>query len=60
MTPETIRRDFEELEEQQLLTRVHGGAVKYIKLRKEQDFLRKLDMQKEGNDKLLKRLRAEL
>ena len=47
VAPETIRRDFDELEEQHLLTRVHGGAVKFINLRKEPEFLRKMDMQKE-------------
>jgi DeoR/GlpR family transcriptional regulator of sugar metabolism len=48
VAPETIRRDFDELEEQHLLTRVHGGAVKFINLRKEPEFLRKMDMQKEA------------
>lgn len=48
VAPETIRRDFDELEEQHLLTRVHGGAVKFINLRKEPEFLRKLDMQKDA------------
>lgn len=48
VAPETIRRDFDELEEQQLLTRVHGGAVKYMNLRKEPEYLRKMDMQKEA------------
>lgn len=48
VAPETIRRDFDELEDQYLLTRVHGGAVKYINLRKEPEFLRKMDMQKEA------------
>ncbi|TQR18807.1 DeoR/GlpR family DNA-binding transcription regulator [Psychrobacillus soli] len=48
VAPETIRRDFDELEEQHLLTRVHGGAVKFINLRKEQEYLRKMDMQKEA------------
>ena len=46
VAPETIRRDFDELEEQHLLTRVHGGAVKFINLRKEPEYLRKMDMQK--------------
>lgn len=48
VAPETIRRDFDELEEQHLLTRVHGGAVKFINLRKEPQYLRKMDMQKEA------------
>ena len=37
-----------ELEEQHLLTSVHGGAVKFINLRKEPEYLRKMDMQKEA------------
>ncbi|MDI2585577.1 DeoR/GlpR family DNA-binding transcription regulator [Psychrobacillus sp. NEAU-3TGS] len=48
VAPETIRRDFDELEEQHLLTRVHGGAVKFINLRKEPEYLRKINMQKEA------------
>ncbi|MFJ8098838.1 DeoR/GlpR family DNA-binding transcription regulator [Lysinibacillus sp. NPDC096212] len=48
VAPETIRRDFDELEQQHLLTRVHGGAVKYTNVRNEPAFLRKLQMQKEA------------
>jgi DeoR/GlpR family transcriptional regulator of sugar metabolism len=44
VTPETIRRDLTELEEQEQVTRVHGGAVLYTKLEKEQVFLKKLDI----------------
>jgi DeoR family transcriptional regulator, fructose operon transcriptional repressor len=44
VTPETIRRDLTELEEQEQLSRVHGGAVIFRKLEKEQAFLRKLDI----------------
>ena len=42
VTPETIRRDLTELEEQGQLTRVHGGAVFYTKLEKEQAFYESL------------------
>ena len=38
VAPETIRRDFDELEQQHLLTRVHGGAVKYTNVRNEPAF----------------------
>ncbi|XRD25987.1 DeoR family transcriptional regulator [Lysinibacillus fusiformis] len=48
VAPETIRRDFDELEQQRLLTRVHGGAIKYTNVRNEPAFLRKLQMQKEA------------
>uniref|UniRef100_UPI0020BF5F12 DeoR family transcriptional regulator n=1 Tax=Lysinibacillus sp. D4B1_S16 TaxID=2941231 RepID=UPI0020BF5F12 len=33
VAPETIRRDFDELEQQRLLTRVHGGDNKYTNVR---------------------------
>lgn len=54
VVPETIRRDFAELEVLHLLTRVHGGAVKFLNLRKEPEFLRKLDMQKEAKRQIAK------
>ncbi len=52
VAPETIRRDFDELEQQQILTRVHGGAVKYTNVRNEPAFLRKLQMQIEAKRKI--------
>lgn len=54
VTPETIRRDFLELEGRHLLTRVHGGAVKYTPLRKEPEFSRKLDIQREAKRQIAK------
>ncbi|MBA9028722.1 MULTISPECIES: DeoR/GlpR family DNA-binding transcription regulator [Bacillaceae] len=52
VTPETIRRDLTELEEQGQLTRVHGGAVLYTKLEEEQVFLRKLDMNRAEKEQI--------
>ena len=48
VAPETIRRDFDELEQQHLLSRVHGGAIKYTNVRNEPVFLRKLQMHKDA------------
>lgn len=48
VAPETVRRDLDELEQQHLLTRVHGGAIKYTNVRTEPAFLRKLQMHKEA------------
>lgn len=48
VAPETIRRDFDELEQQHLLSRVHGGAIKYTNVRNEPIFLRKLQMHKDA------------
>jgi len=48
VAPETVRRDLDELEQQHLLTRVHGGAIKYTNVRAEPAFTRKLQIQKEA------------
>ena len=47
-TPETIRRDLAELEEKELLSRVHGGAVPFINRTKELAFQGKLDINREA------------
>lgn len=52
VTPETIRRDLTELEEQEQITRVHGGAVLYTKLEREQAFLRKLDINRAEKEQI--------
>ncbi|ALS77378.1 transcriptional regulator [Planococcus kocurii] len=54
VAPETIRRDLGELENRQLLTRVHGGAIPFLKLRTEPQFKRKLDMQKRAKQLIAK------
>ncbi|WP_019414648.1 DeoR/GlpR family DNA-binding transcription regulator [Paenisporosarcina sp. TG20] len=60
VAPETIRRDFDELEEQHLLSRVHGGAVNFMNLRKEPEFLRKMDMQKDAKRQIAKVAAAKI
>ncbi len=52
VTPETIRRDLTELEELEQVTRVHGGAVLFTKLEKEQAFLRKLDIHRSEKERI--------
>lgn len=54
VAPETIRRDLDELEEQKLLRRVHGGAIPFLHLRTEPQFKRKMDMQKEAKQQIAK------
>lgn len=54
VAPETIRRDLGELEEQKLLTRVHGGAIPFLNLRAEPQFKQKMDMQKEAKRQIAK------
>lgn len=54
VAPETIRRDLGELEEQKRVTRVHGGAIPFLNLRKEPQFKRKMDMQKEAKQRIAK------
>lgn len=48
VTPETIRRDLSELENEGRLTRIHGGAVPFIQNKKEMEFQRKLDINREA------------
>ncbi|MBK5442188.1 DeoR/GlpR family DNA-binding transcription regulator [Peribacillus butanolivorans] len=52
VTPETIRRDLTELEELEQITRVHGGAVLYTTLEKEQAYLRKLDINRAEKEQI--------
>ncbi|MGE7768015.1 DeoR/GlpR family DNA-binding transcription regulator [Peribacillus sp. NPDC096540] len=52
VTPETIRRDLTELEALEQITRVHGGAVLYTTLEKEQAYLRKLDINRAEKEQI--------
>lgn len=52
VTPETIRRDLNELEALEQVTRVHGGAVLFTKIEKEQAFLRKFDLNREEKEQI--------
>lgn len=60
VAPETIRRDFGELEDQKLLTRVHGGAIHFADLRIEPQFKKKMDMQKEAKRQIAKAAAARI
>src|SRR5699024_729908 len=42
VTPETIRRDLDELEKNEQLTRIHGGAIPFIRRQKEMAYEKKL------------------
>lgn len=55
VTPETIRKDLELLEVDKKITRVHGGAVKYNYLNKEQSFSHKWQKQAHVKERLAKR-----
>lgn len=48
VTPETIRRDLSELEQNEVVTRIHGGAIPFVQNKKEMAFQRKLDINKEA------------
>ncbi|MDR5602600.1 DeoR/GlpR family DNA-binding transcription regulator [Staphylococcus coagulans] len=52
VTPETIRKDLEQLEEDKKVTRIHGGAVKYNYLNKEQSFVNKWQKQAAVKERL--------
>ncbi|WP_414054261.1 DeoR/GlpR family DNA-binding transcription regulator [Macrococcus equi] len=55
VTPETIRKDLSLLEENKLLTRVHGGAVKYKYSNKEMALQKRMAINSETKRKLAKR-----
>ncbi|RLL46724.1 DeoR/GlpR transcriptional regulator [Oceanobacillus piezotolerans] len=59
VTPETIRRDLAELEMNDQLTRVHGGAVRYRPLHKEPLFKKKMSLHAEEK-KIIAKYAAEL
>ena len=44
VTPETIRRDLAELEMNEQLSRIHGGAVPYAPTQKEMMYEKKLSL----------------
>ena len=47
VTPETIRRDLDELEKMKRISRFHGGATTYKKIEKEPIFEQKLNTNKQ-------------
>jgi DeoR family transcriptional regulator, fructose operon transcriptional repressor len=58
VTPETIRRDLAELEMNDLLTRVHGGAVPYIPSQKEMVYEKKMLLHLDEKKRLAKQAAA--
>ncbi|MHA6259261.1 DeoR/GlpR family DNA-binding transcription regulator [Sporosarcina sp. CAU 1771] len=48
VTPETIRRDLSELEQIEVITRIHGGAIPFVPNAKEMVFQRKLEVNKDA------------
>lgn len=55
VTPETIRRDLADLEMNEQLTRIHGGAVPFIPTQKEMVYERKMSLNYEAKLKIAKR-----
>lgn len=55
VTPETIRKDLAELEMNEQLTRIHGGAVPFIPTQKEMVYERKLSLHYEEKLKIAKK-----
>lgn len=52
VTPETIRKDLAFLEKENRLTRVHGGAVKYVPVVQEPLFRQKMNVQLEAKRRI--------
>ena len=59
VTPETVRRDLAELEMNEKLSRIHGGAVPFVTTHKEMVYEKKMSLHKEEKMKIAKRA-AEL
>ncbi|MGJ9458439.1 DeoR/GlpR family DNA-binding transcription regulator [Oceanobacillus sp. CF4.6] len=58
VTPETIRRDLAELEVNEQLTRIHGGAVPFIQTQKEMIFEKKMSVHIDEKKQIAKRAAA--
>lgn len=54
VTPETIRRDLDELEKMKRVSRFHGGATAYKKIEKEPIFEQKLNTHKQEKKRIAK------
>ncbi|MCG3398675.1 DeoR/GlpR family DNA-binding transcription regulator [Staphylococcus massiliensis] len=52
VTPETIRKDFQILEDDKVITRVHGGAIPYNHTNKEKPFERKWMQQESSKNQI--------
>ncbi len=55
VTPETIRRDLDELEKNEQLTRIHGGAIPFIPRQKEMAYEKKLALHLEEKQLIAKK-----
>ena len=55
VTPETVRRDLEILEYDQLITRTHGGAIKYNHMNKEKPYTNKWHKQAHVKSRIAKK-----
>lgn len=52
VTPETIRRDLDELESNQLITRIHGAAIPYAPEEVEMMFTKKMAVNKKAKQRI--------
>ena len=55
VTPETVRKDLETLEYDKLITRTHGGAVKYNHINKEKSYANKWQKQSNVKERIAKK-----
>lgn len=55
VTPETVRRDLEILEYDKLITRTHGGAIKYNHMNKEKSYTNKWHKQAHVKSRIAKK-----
>ena len=54
VTPETVRKDLETLENDKLITRTHGGAIQYNHINKEKSYANKWQKQSQVKERIEK------
>lgn len=60
VTPETVRKDLETLEYDKLITRTHGGAVKYNHINKEKSYANKWQKQSNVKERIAKKAASQI
>lgn len=55
VTPETVRKDLETLENDKLITRTHGGVIQYNHINKEKSYANKWQKQSQVKERIAKK-----
>ena len=60
VTPETVRKDLETLENDKLITRTHGGAIQYNHINKEKSYANKWQKQSQVKERIAKKAALQI